>query len=360
MPMIKWFFNYHETSIINSYIGDKKVQENLNKFSRIAFKKANDSHARRLAFQIQCIAMSLIPDLSVQWGSLPRDVQKIIFYKVCQEENSYKPLHQLLVSKKEFTQSALTVRNDWINANETSLWMFNCYNFKETLKYIIDHQLTSANLEVHNFYDNDLVELVEKCPQIKKLRLPPNRFSNETLVKALGKFTHLQCLTLNDCPQIFHDQFVESLKGLVNLEKLHIGCFDEVCSGGLDDIKLLTIIDKIIETVGKLPKIKSLNLANLPISPNQLKNTLSKFDLHFLNLDGYNSFLSNELYNIIKNHPNLRHLSLRNVPLTDKRIRMIVKKLPLLENINVSCQDRYSGIERFISENYPALCLTIT
>jgi hypothetical protein len=359
MPMIKYFFNFHDISMVNSYIGDKKVQENLNKLSRIAFKKAKDSSARLLAFQIQSLALSLIPDLSAPWGSLPRDLQKIIFYKVCQEEDSYKPLHLLLVSKKEFTQSALSVRNDWINANETNLIGFNCYTFKETLKYIIDHQLTSADLGIQYFYDNDLEELVEKCPQLKKLRLTPNRFTSDKLNFALGKFTNLQCLTLNRCHQIFHDSFVESLEGLVNLEKLHIGFFDGVYIE-LDHIKLLALTDKIIETVGKLPKIKSLNLANLPMSLNQLKDTLGKLNLQYLNLDGYHEISSDELYNILKKHPNLTHLSLRNIPLSDKRIRMILRKLPLLETLNVSCKDRFPDVVRIISEKYPALCLNIT
>lgn len=239
LSQVKEFFN-KELKDIKASHGDKNIKDSLFLLKNKINEKFDNPEGHELAFQIQCTAQALIQPFEM--SQLPDDVQKIIFYQYGAEATDFNDL--LFLQKNP--ENADAARNGWIDANHISLKKVGCKNAKEAIKYVIDHNLKSANLcEFMDLKTEDLKKLFDASPFLEELSIPPvinegvgklpfENLSNlkslsiahtlmneKEFTEALGKLTNLQSLDAKNC-DLPEKEFIEALKKLSNLRSLDV------------------------------------------------------------------------------------------------------------------------------------------
>lgn len=142
-----------------------------------------------------------------------------------------------------------------------------CKTSKEAVRYIIDYQLTSANLKKFPDFDNeDLRMLSENCPLLKELALKSIKFSEASLIDALAHLIQLETLDISWCIQIT-GEVLTKCQGIVNLNISGCrGIFGSkfIAINKVQNLKLIWLsitaaeLEKVIE---KSPNIQSLNVS---------------------------------------------------------------------------------------------------
>ena len=317
LSQIQTVFN-HNLKVINQSTGDKDIQFNLLKLSTQAFKKADDARSRILAFQIQCTANAVVPDPNLAWEVLPTDIQKLLFSKVFKNEGTVN--HPLNMLSKQLNKNVLNVNKNWINEDEICLKTEGCKTAKEAVQYIIDHNLTTANLlNFRDLDDEDLEELSKNCPKIKKLLIHPRLVSCSSLVRAIGNFTDLKSLSLSYF-NISGEQLVEIAKMHPYLNHLDIYKCDKISD------------DKLMEAIQELADLKSLRVggygSNIKADP-IIK--IAKMRPHLTSLD-IGEISGDQVLEIARLLPDLQAFKYGKVSsdLSEK----IAKRLPNLKNLD--------------------------
>lgn len=350
---IKAFFNKN-LRIINESSGNKEISDDLMKLRNKLFDKTkfNDADSRILGFEIQSIAIGLFPSKEFVWEALPPELQKLIFAEANQslEKNNIQPL--LKVSKN--------VKNDWINDNDICLMSLGCSNSAEAVNYVIKHKLTSANfLAFDDFRLTHLQLLSENCSKLKKLSFNAeiivlgdllaeyienfplldtlrieldSIFSGDKILKSIENLCFLKHLKLGTSANsgISRVQLDEMLEKLINLESLDLKYFGQ------------SIDDKITESIGKLTKLKSLNISSFARGAAGLDFSVALRNLtglQSLNISGNaNIKFDDQLMETIGTLTQLRSLDLSDCAIshtTGDKLKAALGNLVMLETLRL-------------------------
>ncbi len=210
-------------------------------------------------------------------------------------------LEEMYFSSKQLSEIAKDEEKEWASEQLVSLKKYKCKNAKEAVQYVIDHDLTGANLrEFPDLEENDIKELFTKCPNLNQLIIKSDKIRNlpiqaSNLIKldcswcdnlqSLPELPNMQELTCSHCSNL------QSLPELPNVQKLDCsGCVNLQSLPELPNVQKLDCWECFdLESLPELPNVQELNcsecynLQSLPELPNVQKlDCWECFDLESL------------------------------------------------------------------------------
>lgn len=178
--------------------------------------------------------------------------------------------------------------------------------------------------------DQELIDLVKHCPNIRHLNLSKSRALTENGVKALAHLKNLESLNLADNGG-FNDKWLEAIAGLETLRSLNL--------------QFARFKEGFIKTIPTLPNLEELELGKCLIDDQQLEALAHLKHLRELSFSGA-TFTDR---GIIKTFPLLTSLEILRIgecrDVTELGIRVILTSLPNLKKC-----DLYGMSEAFHNE----------
>lgn len=292
-------------------------------------QKFNTPEGHLLAFEVTTIAMGIFSSSKhAEWAYLPQDALRLIFSKNLPQnvQNLKSGLEESKLVSKEWYENVEVVKKHWVNSENVSLRTYGCNTAEEAVQYIIDKGLLSANLgEFRDITDDNLIKLIENCPNLNHLvlesdeikdfplekltklttlKLPGcNEIPADKLLNAVKNFHQLVVLDLSRCEQLDNqiqaDELAKRLKGLTQLTSLSLDFSQE-------DVNGMTLA----EALKTLKQLTHLSLAFCSIQGNDLAEVVKNLSqLSKLDLIGCNQIPGNKLAEVFENSK-LTHLCL--------------------------------------------------
>lgn len=254
------------------------------------------------------------------------------------------------------------VIDTWINKNEISLTALGCKRTVEAVKYIIEYQLTDANLSGYTFFDDtDLESLSENCPQLKKLSFPATQITSDKLALSVGKFSNLVSLNINGGIQISEDHLAKAIGKLTILQNLTLrSCgqiYGDKISYAIDQLVHLRSLDlgwslkinstRMIESIGKITTLQNLNLSGLRTLTNSIfiPSIGNLTQLESLDLSDCRNLHQIDISQLIGKLPKLRNLNLSGTTISAREILGAIETPLLLESLNLGNCYQITGDE---------------
>jgi hypothetical protein len=283
-------------------------------------------------FDEQCYAMEVETSSSIY--ILPDEILKNIFQQLLpkkidhsNEQKINSGLGGCTWTSKNWHQISNEVKKEWVQFESISIrQVSNCKTANEAVEFIIKNKLTTANLSEFDLTDDDLLKLVENCPNLTFLFINSINITEYTLAEALKRLTQLQHLRLGRCTEIAGDKLAEAFKTLTQLRYLNLSCIE--ITG-----------DKFSEALKTLTQLQYLNLgACTEIPGDKLAEALKTLtQLEGLDLMDCTQIAEDTLAEILKTLTQLQHLSLNGcTQITECKLAEALKMLIQLQHLDLS------------------------
>lgn len=348
----------------------------------------------KLAFDVQGYALGIYSETDKpNWtnsssGMLPELREKIFSFLTPQDSEGVvnSNLIDLSSVSKAWSESALMAKKTWINENNISLKTFGYKKASEAVKMIINHKLTSANLNrFRDFTGDDLIKLSDECSDLEHLFIPfSSVLTGNHLIQALPKFTKLKTLKISYCEKIKGGEMSDALSSLSELTVLKLNGRNIVENGleVLPNLKKLTDLDLSVHPevtytkrdrrydigislyssrlvnleVSKLSNLEVLNLSDCPdISEKKLAEELSQLgNLRVLKLNRCVQIQGvEEFVTAISQLKNLKYLDLSVTSIDEESLVEILLSLPYLTTLKLRDCTKIQGYK--LAEALPSL-----